>query len=88
MSWISRLSEEAAKELRHLPRDRQEQLGRAIAEMEEDPLRGDVRPIKSGRFKGALRKRVGRYRIVFGLDPSERLIRIAAILTRTGKTYR
>ena len=56
--------------------------------MKEDPLRGDVRPIKSGRFKGALRKRVGPYRLVFALEPRKRLIEIAAILTRTERTYR
>jgi len=88
MSWTARFSKEAAKEFRHLPRDRQEQLSQAIEEMKEDPLRGDVRPIKSGRFKGALRKRVGRYRIVFSLNPSEHLVEIAAILIRTEKTYR
>jgi len=88
MSWTPKLSKEAAKEFRHLPRDRQEQLIQAIEEMKEDPLRGHVRPIKSGKFKGALRKRVGRYRIVFALDPSEGFIEIAAILIRTEKTYR
>lgn len=88
MSWTSKLSKEAAKELCRLPRDRQEQLSKAIEEMKEDPLKGDVRPIKSGKFKGALRKRVGRYRIVFSLDPSEGLVEIAAILIRTEKTYR
>jgi mRNA-degrading endonuclease RelE of RelBE toxin-antitoxin system len=88
MSWTSRLSKEAAKQFRRLPRDRQEQLAQAIEEMEEDPLRGDVRPLKSGRFRGALRKRVGRYRIIFSLDPEKRLIEIASILTRSEKTYR
>ncbi len=88
MSWTAKLSKEAAKEFRHLPRDRQKQIGEAIEEMKEDPLRGDVRPVKSGKFKGTLRKRVGRYRIVFALDPTEHHIEIAAILTRTEKTYR
>ena len=88
MSWTCRLSKEAAKQLRRLPRDRQRQLSQAVEEMEKDPLRGDVRPIKVGKFKGALRKRVGRYRIIFSLNPSEHLIEIATILTRAGKTYR
>jgi len=71
-----------------LPQDRQQQLARAIDALEKEPTTGDVRPIKSGKFKGALRKRVGRYRIVFSLDPAKNLVEIAAILTRTGKTYR
>ena len=88
MSWACRLSREAEKQLRGLPQERQKQLAQAIDEMEHDPTSGDVRPLKSGKFKGALRKRVGRYRIVFALDPSEKCIEIAAILTRTESTYR
>jgi mRNA-degrading endonuclease RelE of RelBE toxin-antitoxin system len=56
--------------------------------MEKDPTSGDVRPIKSGKFKGTLRKRVGRYRIIFSVDPTTSRVDIAAILIRTGKTYR
>ncbi len=87
MNWVCSLSRQAEKQLRGLPRNRQGQLARAIEEMEKDPTTGDVRPIKSGKFKGALRKRVGRYRIVFSVDPSARRVEIAAILARTGRTY-
>jgi mRNA-degrading endonuclease RelE of RelBE toxin-antitoxin system len=87
MSWACRLSKQAAKQLHRLPQDRRKQLAEAIEEMEEDPTSGDVRPIKSGKFKGTLRKRVGRYRIVFSFDHSKNRVEIAAILTRTGKTY-
>jgi len=88
MSWVCRLSKQAAKELHRLPQDRRKQLAEAIEKMKEDPISGDVRPIRSGKFKGILRKRVGRYRIVFSLDPSENRVEIAAILRRTGNTYR
>jgi len=87
MNWVCSLSRQAAKQLRGLPRNRQGQLARAIKEMEKNPTTGDVRPIKSGKFKGALRKRVGRYRIVYSVDPSARRVEIAAILARTGRTY-
>ena len=88
MSWACNLSRQAAKQLRSLPRDRLGQVARAIDEIGEDPTLGDVRPIKSGRFKGALRKRVGPYRIVYSLDPDAREVDIAAILTRGDTTYR
>ena len=88
MSWTCKLSREAAKEFRRLPREQQGRLGQAIEEMRDDPLQGDVRPIKAGRFKGALRKRVGRYRLIFTLDPKEKIVEIAAILIRSEKTYR
>jgi len=88
MSWEIRLSKEAVKELKRLPRDRRERLSEAIEEMAEDLLSGDVRAIKAGKFKGALRKRVGRYRIIFALNPEAKTVEIAAILLRSEKTYR
>lgn len=88
MSFTCKLSRDAAKQLKKLPRKRQEGVARAINVLSEDPASGDVRPIKAGRFKGALRKRVGRYRIIFSLDPSSRSVEVAAILVRHDKTYR
>ncbi|MDD5264269.1 MAG: type II toxin-antitoxin system RelE/ParE family toxin [Candidatus Bipolaricaulis sp.] len=88
MSWVCSLSRQAARQLRALPRERFEQIALAIDEMETDPTLGDVRPIKSGRFRGALRKRVGPYRIIYSVDPGSRQVDIAAILTRSGTTYR
>jgi mRNA-degrading endonuclease RelE of RelBE toxin-antitoxin system len=88
MSWTLRLAKDAARSLRRLPRDHRERITKALNEMEEDPSQGDVRPIQSGRFKGALRKRVGRYRIIFSINPQHRVIDVAAILPRGEKTYR
>ncbi len=88
MSWTCRLSNQAAKQFRLLPKDRRNQISKAIDEMGMNPTSGDVRPIKSGKFRGALRKRVGRYRIVFSLDWAVQIVDIAAIIVRTGKTYR
>ncbi len=88
MSWECRLSRSAAKALRQVPPPYRARLLRAIDELAQDPLTGDVRPIKSGRFKGALRKRVGQYRIVFSLDPKKKVVEIAALLVRGERTYR
>ena len=88
MSWTCRLSREAARQLRRLPRDRRKQIAQAIEKMQTDPFQGDVRPIKSGRFRGALRRRTGPYRIIFSLDTSQSLVEIAAILPRGETTYR
>jgi mRNA-degrading endonuclease RelE of RelBE toxin-antitoxin system len=71
-----------------LPRERQGQVAEAIDEMGRDPTLGDVRPIKSGTFRGALRKRVGSYRIVYSVNPRAKEVAIAAILTRGETTYR
>ena len=87
MNWACSLSRQAAKQLRSLPRDTLGQVARAIDEIGEDPTLGDVRPIKSGRLKGALRKRIGPYRIVYSIDPDAREVDIAAIVTRGDTTY-
>ena len=57
-------------------------------ELERDPWAGDVRPIQAGRFKGALRKRVRCYRLIFRVNPEERLVEVAAVLSRGETTYR
>ena len=88
MSWDCRLSKEAAKELGRLPRDRQEQICDSLEAMRNDPLSGDVLTIKGGKHEGMLRKRSGRYRIVFSLDTKNQVVEIAAILIRSEKTYR
>lgn len=88
MSWICDLSNEASKQFQRLSRDRQKSLCQAIEEMKEDPLKGDARPIKSGKFQGCMRKRVGQYRIIFAIDRSKHLVEIPAILLRSEKTYR
>ena len=88
MSWACSLSRIAAKQLRGLPRDRQALIARAIEEMEKDPTLGDVRPIKTSKLRGALRKRVGPYRIVYSVEPTTHRVDIAAILVRGGATYR
>ena len=88
MNWVCNISNEAAKQFRKLPRDRQELLYQAIEAMKEDPLKGDVCLIKSGKFQGLMRKRVGQYRIIFSVDHSRHLVEISAILIRSEKTYR
>ena len=88
MSWVAELSHEAERQLMRLPRDRQQRIARAIDELENDPFRGDVIPLKGRRWKGLYRKRVGRYRIIFTPHRTERRVEISAILIRDEQTYR
>jgi mRNA-degrading endonuclease RelE of RelBE toxin-antitoxin system len=48
MNWVCNISNEAVKQFKRLPRDRQELLYWAIEAMKDEPLKGDVRFIKSG----------------------------------------
>jgi len=88
MNWHSELSDEAERQLKRLPRDVQQRIGRAIDELEADPFRGDVIPLKGRKWRGRYRKRVGRYRIIFVPHHDTRRIEISAILLRDEQTYR
>jgi mRNA-degrading endonuclease RelE of RelBE toxin-antitoxin system len=88
MNWAVELSASAIKELKKLPRDRQGQIGRAIDEMEADPMAGDVISLKGPEWKNRFRRRVGPYRIIFTLDRKAMTVAISAILIRSEKTYR
>jgi len=88
MNWAVELSTSAVKALKKLPRDRQAQIGRAIDEMESDPMAGDVIPLKGKEWKGRFRKRVGPHRIIFALDRKSMTVAVSAILTRSERTYR
>ena len=88
MAWAIELSASAEKDLKRLPRDRQARIAHAIDEMEANPLAGDVKPLKGPEWKGRYRKRVGPYRIIFGVDHKVKHVSISAILVRSEKTYR
>jgi mRNA-degrading endonuclease RelE of RelBE toxin-antitoxin system len=88
MTWAVELSLAAEKDLKRLPRDRQTRIEHAIDEMEENPLKGDVKALKGPEWKGRYRKRVGSYRIIFTVDHKRKAVAISAILIRSGKTYR
>jgi mRNA-degrading endonuclease RelE of RelBE toxin-antitoxin system len=88
MTWIVRLSRDAVRQLRRLPQDQQALIRERLQEMREDPLRGDVIPLKGRRWQGRYRKRAGRYRIIFMLHHAEHIVAVAAILLRDEQTYR
>jgi mRNA-degrading endonuclease RelE of RelBE toxin-antitoxin system len=54
--------------------------------MANDPHAGDIVRLKGTRF--GWRRRVGDYRILYDLDPAERLITVQHIARRTTTTYR
>ena len=88
MRWTIRLAKEATKQLKGVPADKQKLLRRRLHEMQEDPLQGDVKPLKGKEWHGWYRKRVGRYRLIFTLDRPGRIVEVAAILIRDEGTYR
>ena len=54
--------------------------------MEEDPFGGDV--VRLHHERAAFRRRIGDWRILFDVDPEQRLVDVRDILRRTTTTYR
>lgn len=77
MSSISiRWDRRAVKELRALPRERQQRVFDAIGTLRDNPLAGTV---LAAEWKGFRRLRVGRYRVIYAFDGRELLVSILRI---------
>jgi mRNA-degrading endonuclease RelE of RelBE toxin-antitoxin system len=86
MTWNIVLSNRAERAMSRVPaRDRQ-RITVALLSMEQDPLFGDVIPLK-GPYAGSYRRRVGSWRIVFTLDWDRQVVGVADIARRTSTTY-
>jgi len=75
------------RQIKKLPANHQRQVRTKLTELSTDPTRNDG-SVQSGRFEGLLKKRSGRYRIVFNLDFDQAIINIAEVVLRNEKTYR
>ena len=88
MNWVVRIADDAQSFLDVLAPKLRRQIWRSISQMEEDPFRGDVKPLQGGKWHGCYRRRSGDYRIVFAVDRNQRLVDIFWVLLRSEKTYR
>ncbi len=88
MNWVSKLSEDAEKDLNDLPKAIQKRVGRILAQMETDPFQGNVKALQGEEWKGVFRRRMGDYRLLFTVDREKNIVHVARILLRSGKTYR
>jgi mRNA interferase RelE/StbE len=84
--WRLTFSRNAQRSLRRLPPEGRRRLDGAIAEMERDPLSGDVVLLKD--YPVGYRRRVGPYRILFDIDRATQSVQIQDIERRTSTTYR
>lgn len=87
MNWVVRVAEDARVFIQDLPAKTRRQVSRSITELEQDPSRGDVEPLKGKEWKGFYRKRAGDFRIVFLLYRDQRVIDVSSVLGRSEKTY-
>ena len=59
MSWVCELSEDAAKDLRDLPKSIQKRVARVFTQMAPDPFTGDVKALQREEWKDVFRRRIG-----------------------------
>jgi len=72
--------------MRSMPGRDRERVNAALNAMRADPFLGDVTALK-GQYRGLLRRRVGSWRLIFELDPDQRLAMVHDILRRSSHTY-
>ena len=53
---------------------------------EQEPLAGDVTPLK-GPYEGSYRRRIGAFRIIFTVKSDDAVVAVADIARRTSKSY-
>jgi mRNA-degrading endonuclease RelE of RelBE toxin-antitoxin system len=88
MNWVVRIADDAQLFVQNLPDKARRQVSGSISQLEQDPFRGDVKPLKGEEWKGYYRKRAGDYRIIFSVYHDQRLVDISWVLRRSEKTYR
>ena len=86
MNWDLELARAAQRALREMPARDQERINRALNAIKTDPLSGDITALR-GAYRGLYRRRVGSWRIIFGLKPENRVVLIGDIVRRTSTTY-
>jgi mRNA-degrading endonuclease RelE of RelBE toxin-antitoxin system len=85
MKWDLAITNPAARDLRKVPRTDIQQVDAAMEQMCSNPYSGDIKYIRGE--DGALRRRVGVWRIFFELKDEPRRIVVLAVKRRGSKTY-
>ena len=85
MKWDLAITKPAARDLRELSDDDLRRVNMAFEAMRRDPYSGDVKFLRGSG--GTLRRRVGVWRILFGVDQGNRAVVIFGVKRRTSTTY-
>ena len=84
MEWTVVLTGPARKSLKRIPVADKTRILAALAEMQQNPLQGDIRKLQG---LPGFRRRVGNWRILFEILQEPKEIVVAAIERRTTTTY-
>lgn len=84
MTWGLLIGNRAKRQLRRLSRGERERIDDIFSQLRHDPFQGDVKILHG---LGALRRRVGDWRIMFDLDHANRVIKVTSVERRKSTTY-
>jgi len=84
VEWTVVLTGPARKSLKRIPVADKTRILAALAEMQQNPLQGDIRKLQG---LPGFRRRVGNWRILFEILQEPKEIVVAAIERRTTTTY-
>jgi mRNA-degrading endonuclease RelE of RelBE toxin-antitoxin system len=84
MEWTVVLAGPARKSLKRISATDKTRILAALAEMQQNPFRGDIRKLQG---LPGFRRRVGNWRIFFEVLPESKQVVVAAIERRTSTTY-
>ena len=85
MQWDLVITKPAARDLTKLSHSDLGRIDAAFAAMRENPYAGDIKFLQGSG--GALRRRVGAWRILFEVDQQRRVVVILGVRRRTTTTY-
>jgi mRNA interferase RelE/StbE len=85
MKWALVIANRAKRHHRRLSAEEREQIDSALLEMSDNPLAGDLKFLRGTR--GALRRRIGDWRIIFEIDREKKIVLIVDVIRRGSNTY-
>lgn len=85
MLWDLVITNPAVRDLRGVPDHDLRRLNVAFEAMRANPYGGDIKVLRGAA--GSLRRRVGAWRILFGVDQGKRTVVIFGVKRRTSTTY-
>jgi mRNA interferase RelE/StbE len=85
MPWALVITKPAARDLGRLSRQDLRRINSTFEAMRADPYSGDIKWLRGS--EGALRRRVGVWRILFEVHQEARRVAILGVKRRTSTTY-
>jgi mRNA-degrading endonuclease RelE of RelBE toxin-antitoxin system len=85
MTWGLALTSPAKRQLRRLSQPERSEINNVFSLMCDNPFQGDIRFLRGVR--GALRRRVGDFRIFYELHYDNKVIVVTAVKRRGSNTY-